>query len=300
MSLLDVTAEPLPSLAPRAADGHKGDYGRVLIVAGSRGMAGAAALCGMATLRSGAGLVTVATPASVHATVASFSPCYMTVPLVPDEDGVADFANVVDLVAAKNSFDVWAVGPGLGQSAGVAELVAQLYREVPKPMVVDADGLNALATGLGRNPKLLDRPAGPRLLTPHPGEFARLAGAPPTGSPSERAEQAAELCRHDSSGATVVVLKGHGTVVCDGRRFAVNSTGNPGMATGGTGDCLTGVIAALVAQGLSPWDAARLGVHVHGLAGDLAARELGEISLIASDLITHLPQAFKQLGLPLS
>jgi NAD(P)H-hydrate epimerase len=292
MPLLDATSTPLVTLPPRRADSHKGDYGRVLIVGGSRGMAGAAALAGMSTLRSGAGLVTIATPASVQPTVASFSPCYMTVPLVEDDDGIADFANVMDLAAAREAYDVWAVGPGLGRSAGVVELVAQLYRDIPRPMVVDADGLNALAKALERNPRAFDQPAGPRVLTPHPGEFARLAGAPVKGSAAERAERVAALCQRDGSGRTIVVLKGHETVVGDAGRYAVNSTGNPGMATGGSGDCLTGVIAALLGQGLEPWDAARLGVHLHGLAGNFAAAELGQVSLVASDLIDYLPAAF--------
>jgi ADP-dependent NAD(P)H-hydrate dehydratase len=236
--------------------------------------------------------VTVATPIGVQATVAAFSPCYMTLPLVEDDYGIADLANIVDLAAARDQFDVWAIGPGLGQTADVAELVAQLYRDVPRPMVVDADGLNALASTLKRNPQLLNNPAGPRILTPHPGEFERVAGVKPGQAAAERADQAAELCHRDDSGRTVVVLKGHETIVCDGSQFAVNKTGNPGMATGGTGDCLTGVIAALVGQKLDAWSAARLGVHVHGSAGDLAAAEVGEVSLIASDLITYLPQAF--------
>jgi NAD(P)H-hydrate epimerase len=290
----DVTSEPMRRLEPRRPDSHKGDYGRVLIIGGSRGMAGAPSMAGIAALRSGAGLVTVATPDSVQPTVAAFNPCYMTIPLIEDEYGIADMANVVDLMEASERFDVWAIGPGLGRTDGVAELVAQLYREVPRPMVVDADGLNSLASMLQRNSKLLDTPASPRVLTPHPGEFARLAGTTPKGSVREHAELAAELCQRDSSGSTVVVLKGHETVVCDRERYAVNHTGNAGMATGGTGDCLTGVIAGILGQHLSPWDAARLAVHVHGLAGDLAAEELGQVSLVASDLLTYLPQAFRQ------
>jgi NAD(P)H-hydrate epimerase len=295
MSLVDESQSPLPKLSARPADSHKGDYGRVLVLGGSRGMAGAPALAGIAALRSGAGLVTVASPASIQPTVAAFSPCLMTVPLVEDEDGVMDLANVVDLAGAGESFDVWAIGPGLGRSEGVAELVARLYRDVPRPMVVDADGLNALAAALKRNPQALNKPAAPRVLTPHPGEFARLWGAAAQGGASERAALVAQLCQRDASGSTVVVLKGHESVICDGRRYAVNSKGNPGMATGGTGDCLTGVTAALLGQGLAAWDAARLAAHVHGLAGDLAAVELGEISLIASDLATYLPHAFQKL-----
>jgi ADP-dependent NAD(P)H-hydrate dehydratase len=293
--MIDVTAEPLPRLAPRRADGHKGDYGRVIVIGGSRGMAGAPSLTGVAALRSGAGTVTIATPGSAQPTVAALNPCYMTVPLFEDAYGIIDMANVVDLIEAKERFDVWAVGPGLGQSEGVAELVAQLYREIPRPMVVDADGLNALVAGLRRNPHLLEEPAGPRILTPHPGEFARLTGSPPPGDVHGRAEAAVELCRRDASGRTTVVLKVHRSIVAASQKFAVNSTGNPGMATGGTGDCLTGVVAALAGQQLDPWSAARLGAHVHGLAGDIAAEELGQVSLIASDLLNFLPQAFKSL-----
>jgi ADP-dependent NAD(P)H-hydrate dehydratase len=290
-SMQDDSSSPLPTLPPRRPDSHKGDYGRVLVLAGSRGMAGAAALTGMATLRSGAGLVTVATPVSVQDTVASFSPCYMTVPLVEDDDGIVDLANIVDLAAARDQFDVWAIGPGLGRSEGVAELVARLYREVRKPMVVDADGLNGLAAALGRNPRALDA-GGPRVLTPHPGEFAKLYGEAVADATAERAKQVRSLCRRDTNSRTVALLKGHETVIADGRRYAVNRTGNPGMATGGTGDCLTGVVAGLLAQGLDAWDAARLAAHVHGTAGDLAAKELGQISLVASDLLDYLPQAF--------
>ena len=293
MVIFNAADEPLPRLAPRRADSHKGDYGRVLILGGSRGMAGAPALAGMAALRSGAGLVTIATAASVQSTVAALNACIMTVPLVDDDDGIVDLANIVDLAAARDRFDAWAVGPGLGQSEGVAELVAQLYREVPGPMVVDADGLNGLAAALRRNPQALNNPAGPRILTPHPGEFTRLMGVAVEGEAADRAELAARLARLDDSGKTVVILKGHESVVCDGRRYAVNQTGNPGMATGGTGDCLTGVAAALLGQGLDAWEAARLAAHVHGLAGDLAAEALGQVSLTASDVIDFLPPAFK-------
>jgi NAD(P)H-hydrate epimerase len=215
----------------------------------------------------------------------------MTVPLVEDDDGIVDLANIVDLAAVGGQFDVWAIGPGLGRSEGVAELVARLYRDVRKPMVVDADGLNALAAARGRNPRALDA-GGPRVLTPHPGEFAKLFGAAAADSTAERAEQVTTLCRIDSNSRTVVVLKGHETVIGDGQRYAVNHTGNPGMATGGTGDCLTGVVAGLLAHGLSAWDAARLAAHVHGAAGDLAAAKLGQTSLVASDLLDYLPQAF--------
>jgi ADP-dependent NAD(P)H-hydrate dehydratase len=164
--------------------------------------------------------------------------------------------------------------------------VTDLYREINKPMVVDADALFALA----ERTAALTKPGGPRILTPHPGEFARFASSLP--EVPQRITAAAELARRDVEGQTIVVLKGHNTVVTDGMRFSINQTGNPGMATGGTGDVLTGIITALLCQGIGPFDAARLGVHVHGLAGDLAVGDLGQVSMIASDLIRYLPKAF--------
>ena len=183
-----------------------------------------------------------------------------------------------------------ALGPGLGRTPGTTEFVARLYREVKQPMVVDADALFALA----ERKELLREAAGPRILTPHPGEFARLTGTKPTSDDRSRTQAAGELASASGipSAPIVLVLKGHHTVITNGTEFALNQTGNPGMATGGTGDVLTGVITALLCQGLAPFDAARLGVHLHGRAGDLAVRMLGQVSLIASDLIDYLPAAF--------
>jgi len=176
----------------------------------------------------------------------------------------------------------------MGRSEQLDRLVGDLYRDIPKPMVVDADALNALTT----QPDILAEHAGPRILTPHPGEFARLVGKRLDPDYRETAAvELAERCR------AVVVLKGHRTLITDGQRRTNNSTGNPGMATGGSGDVLTGLIAALAGQGLEPHDAARLGVHLHGLAGDFAASEYGEVSMIARDLIEFLPDAFEELGM---
>ena len=180
---------------------------------------------------------------------------------------------------------VVACGPGLGRSLGLDALVVRLYQEMAKPMVFDADALNALAA----ESEALAHPGGPRVLTPHPGEFARLIGRKLDGDArNDAAVQLAADC------GIVVVLKGHRTLVTDGRRRAINATGNPGMATGGMGDVLTGLITALWCQNLGPFDAARLGVHLHGLAGDLAADDLGQVSLMASDLIDYLPEAFQE------
>ena len=293
----DVSSTPLPKLPVRKSDSHKGDYGRVLIVGGSRGMAGAPALAGMAALRSGAGLVTLAISRSIQTLVASFEPSTMTLGLGDRDDDCLRAENASEIIEAAASRDVLAIGPGLGDDPSTARLVCELFQSVQQPMIVDADGLNALA----KSPEVLSKPGGVRILTPHAGEFERLTGQPCDDEINKRAVQAAALCRgdegsRDESSQTLAVLKGHRTIITDGKQYAVNTTGNPGMATGGTGDCLTGIIAALVAQGLSPWEAARLGTHVHGLAGDLAAEQLGEVSLIASDLIVFLPEAFVRLG----
>ena len=281
-------------LSPRATDSHKGTYGRVLLVGGSRGMAGAISLSAMATLRSGAGLVTVATPRCVQNTVAGFSPNYMTVGLADDDQSFATAA-IDPLLELAAKVDVVAIGPGLGRSAAVTSLVEQLYAALACPMVVDADALNALSDNATR-PDMLKRPAGPRVLTPHPGEFARLAGEPVGDKADGRATAAVQLARRDASQQTVVVLKGAGTVVATAEQYGVNTTGNPGMATGGAGDVLTGVVAALLAQSLEPWAAARLAVHLHGQAGDLAAEAIGQVSLVASDLVDYLAAAFRGVG----
>ena len=277
--------DELPRLPPRRDDAHKGDFGLALIVGGSRGMAGAAALAGMAALRGGAGLVRLAVPEPCLDTVAGFEPSYMTVPLPADDAGriaPAAFERIVELAEPAT---VVACGPGLGRSLGLDALVVRLYQELAKPMVFDADALNALAA----ESEALAHPGGPRVLTPHPGEFARLIGRKLDGGRrNDAAVQLAADC------GIVVVLKGHRTLVTDGRRRAINATGNPGMATGGMGDVLTGLITALWCQGLGPFDAARLGVYLHGLAGDLAADDLGQVSMIASDLIDYLPEAFQE------
>jgi len=273
----------LPRLPPRRPDAHKGDFGVALIVGGSRGMAGAVALAGMAALRGGAGRVRLAVPDGVLDTVAGFEPSYMTAPLPSDAAGQIASGAFDRIVELAESATVVACGPGLGRSLELDHLVVRLYREIAKPMVFDADALNALAT----EPEMLVHPGGPRILTPHPGEFARLIDG--KLAPELRAEAAVQLAARCG---IVVVLKGHRTLVTDGARRAINATGNPGMATGGTGDVLTGLIAALACQHLEAFDAARLAVHLHGLAGDLAAEELGEVSLVASDLILFLPDAF--------
>ncbi len=276
----------LPKISPRNPASHKGDFGRVLLIGGSRGMSGAIALAGMAATRSGAGLVTLAVPDACLETVACFDPCYMTMPIACDAEGRLAASAKSALLELTTSFTSVGLGPGLSRSTGLTQLVSEIYKRVTCPMVVDADALNALA----ERPAGLANPGGPRILTPHPGEFRRLVGTDLSLDEShDRARRLAEEF------GVIVVLKGHQSLVTDGSQSYQNETGNPGMATGGAGDVLTGVIAALLGQGFTPLDAARLGVHVHGLAGDLACDDLGEVSLVASDILEYLPESFQEL-----
>ncbi len=268
----------VPMIPVRAVDSHKGTYGRVLVIAGSRGMSGAAVLTGSAALRSGAGLVTVACPEAVQDIVAMGNACYTTF-------GFSELASLVELAA---KCDVIAIGPGLGLAPETATMVRTIIDAFPaKPIVLDADGLMNLLP----LPESIRTRATPIVMTPHPGEFARLTGRTASEIAANREAFAVEFA---TQYRVVLLLKGHRTIVADGTQLTTNETGNPGMATGGTGDVLTGVIAAFIGQGFSPFDAAVLGAHVHGRAGDLAAEVLGMVSLIASDLLDYLPQAIRE------
>ncbi len=281
----------IPAAPLRSDEAHKGDCGRVLVVAGSRGMSGAACLAGKAALRGGAGLVTVAVPFGILEVVAGYEPSYLTLGLPDDDHGRIHSSASGQLSRALLKQSSFAVGPGLGQSPALLELVADLYRTVPLPGVFDADALNLLA----KRSYLLKRPADApvRILTPHVGEFARLTELSVETIQANRTQHAADFALKNN---LIVVLKGKNTVITDGRRVAINTTGNSGMATGGTGDVLTGVLASLLAQGMSGFDAAQLGVHLHGLAGDLAAEELSKPGMIASDLLHLIGRAWCELG----
>ncbi|MBL8732390.1 MAG: NAD(P)H-hydrate dehydratase [Planctomycetes bacterium] len=265
------TVRDVPRLPRRAKAAHKGDFGTVLVVAGSEGMLGAAILCATAALRAGAGLVQVALPAPLLPLLPLAVPCATTLP----RRG-ARFAEAVDKA------DAIVVGPGLGQTPAVARLVRSLLL-AKAPKVLDADALNVLAplpVALG----------GDVVLTPHAGEAARLLATTTAAVQQDRGGALLSLCAR--SGA-VVVLKGAGTLVGDGRRAFVNRTGNPGLATGGSGDVLAGLLGALLAQGMPPFDAARLAVHTHGAAGDRLARRLGQAGLIAGDLPLAIAEALR-------
>ncbi len=278
----------LPRLKPRSPQSHKGHYGHLLVVGGSRGMAGAVALAGMAALRSGAGLVTLAVPREVQPVVAAIEPAYMVWPLECDGQGRLTPQATEQLGPLLERATAVALGPGLGRSDALNELVRRLYLQVELPLVLDADGLNALAAqGVPEG-----APAA-RVLTPHPGEFARLARVATAEIARDRPGLAWRFaCRY----RLTLVLKGHRSVVCDPDHVSENLTGNPGMATGGSGDVLTGVVGALLAQGLPPYPAARLAVFVHGKAGDLAAAELGQVAMTASDLLEFLAPAWQSLA----
>ena len=278
-------SEPF-SLPRRKPDSHKGDYGRVLLIGGSRGMAGSISLSSIAALRSGSGLVSAVIPACISHEVAGFNPCLMTIPCSDDDTGFSIQA-ADEIQDRLEKADVVAVGPGMGTRPGACQLVKSIFQQITGPVVVDADALNVLAS----ENILLAEHAGPRVLTPHPGEFARLTGA----TFSKRADEVAAAVTLAQDSQTIIVLKGSRTVVTDGKRTFENTTGNPGMATGGTGDVLTGMIASFIGQGLDPFDASALGVHLHGMAGDIAAMGHGEASMIATDLIESIGTAIRQL-----
>ncbi|HPF38354.1 MAG TPA: NAD(P)H-hydrate dehydratase [Phycisphaerae bacterium] len=299
----------LPKLPSRETDAHKGDFGRVLVIGGSRGMIGAPALTANAALRVGAGLVTIACPESIYQSVAVLCPCATTIPLPETPKGQLDPVRALKVIDEARSFgaparpSVVAAGPGLGRGnvrfdQSWRSLIHAFAVERQVPVVLDADGLNAMPTILPTDGEKVAWDWSNLTLTPHPGEFARLCGTTAGDVQSRRRElliaaARAVNARDDDAPdmRCVILLKGAGTLVCDGDRITENKTGNPGMATGGSGDVLTGVIAGLIAQGLAPFDAAILGAHIHGKAGDLAGAELTQQGMIATDILAALPRA---------
>lgn len=278
-----------PPIPPRDPDSHKGTYGRVLVVAGARAMPGAAVLAANGALRGGAGLVTVATPWSALGSVAPAAPCATYAPLAESTAGFLDGRALDPLLERAGAADVVVVGPGLGQEDGTVALVRSFVRRLERPLVLDADGLNAISD----EPDAVAARSFPTVLTPHPGELSRLDRQDAPRGDEERRARAEAAARRFGA---VVCLKGHRTVVTDGDGTYVNDTGNPAMATGGTGDVLAGLLGALVAQLDDPLDAAVVAVRVHGLAGDLARETHGPLSVIATDLLQHLGPAFLRYG----
>ena len=275
---------------PRARDANKGTYGHVLVIAGARGKTGAAAMAGIAALRAGAGLATVASAQSAISAIASHAPEIMTEPLVETEAGSISARSIEQsgLLAIAKQKSAIALGPGMGTHPETVQLIRRLVEDLPQPMVVDADALNALAQ------KPL-RDFGPRILTPHPGEMARLTGRSVAEVQANRIGLARAFAQERG---VYLVLKGHGTVIAagDGRAW-INPTGSPAMASGGTGDVLTGMIAGLVAQFPDQLEAALLAaIYLHGRAGELGAAKLGEKTLIATDLFQFLPEAMREIA----
>lgn len=288
-----ITAQEVAMLIePRPRDANKGSFGHVLVIGGSLGKAGAAAMAGMSALRTGAGLSTVATPKSVLDTVAGFHPELMTEPCEETEAGTIslralEYAHIDNLVKGKT---VLAVGPGISRHDETAEFVRTVVQKYSTPMVLDADGLNAFD---GRADKLSGQGRA-LVITPHPGEMARLTGLSIPEVQRDRIGIARSFARKHE---VTVVLKGHRTLIAqpDGEVW-VNTTGNPGMATGGTGDVLTGMVAGMIAQNPQRvTEAVAAAVHLHGLAGDIACEMVGEQSLVATDLIKALPEAFQRV-----
>ncbi len=299
----------VPSLPPRREDAHKGDFGRILVLSGSVGMVGAPSLVATAALRSGAGLVTLAVPAPIQNAVSILCPCATSLPLPATPHGQIDPWNAVDFLRQEGFIghnaprrpDIVVTGPGVGSRDDAAgygdafwELIDLLRIETGVAAVIDADGLNLAGMDWGRRRH-------PRtVITPHPGELARMHDVSTRDIQADRegfAVRTARMMRTaDASDDAIVVLKGARTIVTDGARIYVNTTGNPGMATGGSGDVLSGVIGALLGQHLEPFDAAVFGVYVHGIAGDAAAERQGQVSLIATDIIEALPAAFSRVA----
>jgi len=272
---------------PRPRRANKKDFGRVFVLAGSEGLTGAASLSSFAALRAGAGLVTLGCPDKVYSVLARRFPEVMVHPLPSTSQGTLSEKAFNGISRFLKTVDVLALGPGLGRHPATARLVRKISIKSPVQLVVDADGINAFQGKTG----LLGKCAAPPVLTPHPGEFVRVFGGKKPETDKERKKRSLEVAR---AFKVILVLKGwHTVVAAPYGRVWVNPTGNPGMATGGTGDVLTGVIAALIGQGIFPCDAARFGVYLHGLAGDLAARKLGEASLVAGDLVKFLPRAIQ-------
>ncbi|MFQ5962854.1 MAG: NAD(P)H-hydrate dehydratase [Candidatus Scalinduaceae bacterium] len=284
----------LPKLISRKKNSHKGNYGRVLVLAGSPGMTGAAYLCSKAALRSGSGLVTLGIPESLNLVMETKLTCVMTYPL--PETKVLTLSNKgrEEILELCNKHDVVALGPGLSQQAETKKLVHWLIKTIDRTIVIDADGINALVGNIN----ILYKIKRNVIITPHPGEMSRLLDL---GSAKDvqkkRLSIATEFVQsmHKRLGkekGITLVLKGDKTIVADYEKIYINQTGNPGMATAGTGDVLTGIIVSLIGQGLSEFNASQLGVYVHGLAGDIASKEKGETSMIASDILDSLPAAF--------
>lgn len=268
-------------LPDRPADGHKGTFGKILLLCGSRGYTGAAALAAMGALRSGAGLVYLAVPDSIY----DIEAVKLTEPVIipiADEDGRYAPESVEQILSLLQGKDAVLIGPGIGQSDSVEAVVCAVLEHFNGPVVLDADGINLMRM----HKDILRGRTAPTILTPHDGEFVRLGGV----LESDRIASANQLARDLG---VIVLLKGHRTVITDGDSVYLNGTGNPGMATGGSGDVLAGVIVSLLGQGIAPLEAAACGAWLHGAAGDICEKEIGQYGMLPSDMLNVLPRLLK-------
>ncbi len=280
--MVELTHEQALALLPdRNPDAHKGDFGKILLLCGSRGYTGSAYLAAMGALRAGAGLVFLGVPESIYAIEAGKLNEAIVFPL-PDSDGSVSLDAAEQIREKLPVMDAILIGPGVGQSAGALAMLEIVLREAKCPVVVDADGINLL----GKHKALLRGRQYPTILTPHEMEYIRLGG----DTAKDRKEGAMSLA---GNLGCVLVRKGRGTLITDGTECYRNPTGNPGMAVGGSGDVLAGIIAAFLGQGLAPMEAAACGCWFHGAAGDLCARELGQYGMLPTDMLSVLPRLLK-------
>lgn len=282
MQTRTLTHEKVFDLLPdRMPESHKGDFGKILLSCGSRGYTGAAALAAMGALRTGAGLVYTAVPESIYVIEAIKLTEAIVTPL-PDRDGKLSTTAISEIRTLMQQKDAVLIGPGLGQSAGTFAAVKAVLEEFSGPVVLDADGINLIA----QHKDLLRGRTGQTILTPHAGEFARIAEA----CTGDRLEDAVAFA---SQYGVILLLKGHRTVITDGKTAYINPNGNPGMAVGGSGDVLAGIIVSLLGQGLKPLEAAACGAWLHGAAGDYCAKEIGQYGMLPSDMLPVLPRLLK-------
>ena len=282
MRIQQLNKQDILTLLPdRRTDAHKGDFGKLLLLCGSRGYTGAASLAAMGALRCGAGLVYLAVPESIYEIEAVKLTEPIVLPLC-DKDGTYAPDNAAQIIDLMNGKDAVLIGPGIGRSEGAVSAVCTVLKNFNGPVILDADGISAAAM----HKDILRGRTNPTIVTPHAGEFARIGGV----MMNNRAESAVALAQDLG---VIVLLKGEGTIITDGHTCFRNPTGNPGMATGGSGDVLAGMITALVGQGIPPLEAAACGAWLHGAAGDICAEELGQYAMLPSDMLKVLPRLLK-------
>lgn len=282
MQFKELSHQDVLSMLPdRRFDSHKGDYGRILLLCGSKGYTGAAAMAAMGALRTGAGLVYLGVPESIYIIEAIKLTEAIVFPL-PDDQGMFAATAAQQIISRLEGMDAVLIGPGIGQSAGTNQVVKTVLSNFKGPVVVDADGINVLKA----HKDILRGRKAPTILTPHPGEFVRFSDR----DCKDRVKAAAQLAEELSA---ILVLKGHETVITDAATCYINPTGNPGMAVGGSGDVLAGMITALLGIGLAPLESAACGVWLHGAAGDLCAEEMGQYAMLPSDMLNALPRLLK-------